>query len=299
MPRLLRNSLYPTFRFLLSIWIILTVLFALLYILPGDPVSAVLGTSSDAVSRESLRQILGLDRPFLDRYFFFWNKLIRLDWGVSIYTGRPVIESAASRFLVTFGYAIPACLGSIILGYILAISSHLSNSLLFKRLLSSLTLIGSAFPVYFILLLAFWLFKYIVPMPVVFEQIMMIFILCIYPVAFLMHLFLNFLEEEEEKPYILQLKSFRVNKTDLYSKILLKGAVGTILGSLPPLLNIIIGNCFFLEYIFSIPGGCLWTVNAVIHYDYPVVFGATALLAILYLGLNYIIQLFRSLSYGI
>ena len=299
MPRLLKNSLSITARFALSLWIIVTALFILLYILPGDPVTAMLGASSDLASSEKLRQILGIDRPFLKRYMFFLQNLISFDWGVSLYTGQPVLASACKRFLITFSYALPASLVSIFLGYMLALFSHRTKSMLLKRVLTSITLVGSAFPVYFFALVAFWLARYIIPIPATLEKILLVLLLSIYPVAFLLHLFLNFLDAEALKPYITQLKSFRVKRFDLYWKIILKGAIGNILGSITPLFNIIIGNCFFIEYIFSVPGGCLWTVNAVVNYDFPVIYGATFLLALFYLSLSYVTKLLRTFLYGV
>ncbi len=298
MPRSLKNSAAHGVKFLVSVWLIFTVLFIFLYILPGDPVTAMIGTSSTPESSREIRHTLGLDRPFLDRYLLFLNNLVQLDWGVSLYTGQPVLSSAFKRFAVTFSYALPAGLVSLFVGYLLALTAHLKRSWVLKNFITGFSLIGSALPVYFITMITFWAARYLVPLPEVMLRFLLILVLSVYPVAFLLHLFMNFLENEVSKPYILQMKSFQIKTFDLYWKIIFKGAFETALGSVAPLLNIIIGNCFFIEYIFSIPGGCLWTVHAVVNQDFPVIYGATFFLALFYLGLNLTTKLIRTSFYG-
>ena len=71
----------------------LTLVFVLVRIVPGDPAQVILG---DQASREARSrpcgQRLGLDQPLWEQYVDFLTGALRGDWGVSMVTGRPVIE---------------------------------------------------------------------------------------------------------------------------------------------------------------------------------------------------------------
>jgi len=66
----LKISLIP-----LMLWIISSLVFILLRVAPGDPVDAILGSAADEVSRELLRNKLGLNEPLINQYFSFITNL--------------------------------------------------------------------------------------------------------------------------------------------------------------------------------------------------------------------------------
>lgn len=286
-------------RFFFSLWLTITVLFLLLYVLPGDPVSAALGVSADVSSRAHLRHTLGLDLTFWHRYYFFLNKLFHLDLGPSLYSGHPVLPTALERFRLTLFYVIPASLLSIVIGYLIALSSHRLRSPLFDKATTYFALLGTGIPVYLLALGSFWLIRYQFFPPQWFQNIFLIIVLSVYPTAFLTQLFKNFFSTEKRRSYVIQLYAFNLSKKRIYWQVLFKEATANMLGSFPLLLNITIGNCFFIEYIFSLPGGCSWTINAILNFDYPAIFAATFMLALVYLTLNLIIHLIQSGAYGI
>ncbi len=65
-------------------------LFALLYVLPGDPASFVLGDNATADQLVAFRQKLGLDRPVAVQYVLWLGGLLRGDLGRSLVNGYPV-----------------------------------------------------------------------------------------------------------------------------------------------------------------------------------------------------------------
>ncbi len=74
------------------IWIIATMVFALLRIAPGDPVDAILGNRANETARELLRSRLGLDQPLLNQYLSFLNNILHGNLGESLNTQQPVTE---------------------------------------------------------------------------------------------------------------------------------------------------------------------------------------------------------------
>ena len=71
----LKISLIPV-----MLWIISSLVFILLRVAPGDPVDAILGTGADEVSREFLRNKLGLNEPLINQYFSYIRNILHLDF---------------------------------------------------------------------------------------------------------------------------------------------------------------------------------------------------------------------------
>ena len=84
---LLKISLIP-----IMLWIISSLVFILLRVAPGDPVDAILGSGADEVSREFLRNKLGLNEPLINQYFSYIKNILHLDFGQSLSTEKPVLN---------------------------------------------------------------------------------------------------------------------------------------------------------------------------------------------------------------
>jgi peptide/nickel transport system permease protein len=74
------------------IWVLLTMVFVLLRVAPGDPVSASVGGKLDAAALASRRHTLGLDRPMLVQYFDYIKEVATFNFGHTISDNRPIID---------------------------------------------------------------------------------------------------------------------------------------------------------------------------------------------------------------
>ncbi|MFQ5893188.1 MAG: glutathione ABC transporter permease GsiC, partial [Nitrospinota bacterium] len=68
---------------------VVTVVFLIVHLIPGDPIEIMLGEEARAVDKEALRHELGLDQPLHLQYVHFLSGLARGDLGQSIHTKRP------------------------------------------------------------------------------------------------------------------------------------------------------------------------------------------------------------------
>ncbi|MDH6120205.1 peptide/nickel transport system permease protein [Kitasatospora sp. GAS204A] len=123
LPHLLRNPWTAflarrTARLLLSLGVVLTASFAMIRLVPGDPVRAALGVDAAPALVAARRHQLGLDAPFLSQYRGYLSGLAHGDLGTSLVTGTPVAELVRTRlpatleiaglaFLVTLAVALP------------------------------------------------------------------------------------------------------------------------------------------------------------------------------------------------
>ncbi len=87
---------------------VVTVVFLIVHLSPGDPVEIMLGEQARAVDREALRHEMGLDKPIHLQYVAFLKGLVRGDLGHSLHTKQPVLTSIARRLPATIELAAAA-----------------------------------------------------------------------------------------------------------------------------------------------------------------------------------------------
>ena len=146
-------KLYIMKRVLLGIpmlFILLTVLFVILHIMPGDPVEALYGEKGSPEFLEEMRHRLGLDKPLLNQYFDYFSGLLSGNLGYSIHSGRPVIHEIIRTWPVTLQYCILTTLFSIFLGLFLGIISALKKEKIHDFIIRGISLVAFSLP-------AFWL----------------------------------------------------------------------------------------------------------------------------------------------
>jgi len=100
-----------------TVFILLTVIFFILRILPGDPITAMVGQKVPPEVIEKLRAEAGLDKPLYIQYINYLKNVIQGDFGHSLIWGkRPVIEEILEKFPATLELAISSFFISVIIG---------------------------------------------------------------------------------------------------------------------------------------------------------------------------------------
>ena len=94
--------------FVPTLWGVVTFVFLLGHALPGDPVDMMLGESAPVERRAELRRALGLDRPMALQYVAYLEGAAVGDLGLSLRTGRPVVEELALAFPLTLELGLSA-----------------------------------------------------------------------------------------------------------------------------------------------------------------------------------------------
>src|SRR5260370_7545881 len=77
--------------------VVVTVVFLLIHLIPGDPVSVMLGPDATPTQIEKTRQALGLDRPLYDQLLGFYARILRGDLGQSYFLDPPVTRALWER----------------------------------------------------------------------------------------------------------------------------------------------------------------------------------------------------------
>src|SRR4051794_25207909 len=98
------------------IWVLLTIVFVLLRVAPGDPVSAAVGGKLSEEALDTRRHALGIDRPLIVQYLDYLGDVLRLDFGQTISDNRPVLDVVRDQGGATLTLTIGAFLFAILIG---------------------------------------------------------------------------------------------------------------------------------------------------------------------------------------
>ena len=120
--------------------------FALLVVLPGDPVVTILGPQATPAAQAELRHELGLDRPVATRYLRWAGDAMRGDLGVSYQTNQPVADSLRQRLPVSLELLACAQILALAGAVVLAVVSALRVGTITDRLIAAGSFAGLAVP---------------------------------------------------------------------------------------------------------------------------------------------------------
>jgi ABC-type dipeptide/oligopeptide/nickel transport system permease component len=120
--------------------------FMLMHIAPGDPVSLLLGDDATPADVEQIRRELGLDKPLLVQYWDFLSRAVRGDFGRSLKFNEPVMKLVFERLPATIELAFISLIVAIVIAVPLGVYSAIKHNSLFDHAGMSVALIGVSLP---------------------------------------------------------------------------------------------------------------------------------------------------------
>jgi peptide/nickel transport system permease protein len=141
-----------------TVWGIATIIFFLMFLIPGDPVRLMLGQHGDDDARARITHELGLDAPITVQYGLFLKRLMMGDLGTSYRQLRPVSQILAERIPATALLAFSAMLIAIVLGIGAGLAAAVRQNKITDAVMMILSLIGISTPVFWLGLLLILLF---------------------------------------------------------------------------------------------------------------------------------------------
>jgi peptide/nickel transport system permease protein len=133
-------------------------LFIWLRALPGGPEVALLGERATPESQAAIRERLGLDEPILSQYASYIRELLRLDFGNSTQTQRPVLDEFLDRFPGTVELSITALVIAVGVGIPLGYLAARRRGGLLDSLVVGGSMIGICTPIFFLAFMLKWVF---------------------------------------------------------------------------------------------------------------------------------------------
>lgn len=264
---------------LITIWLLATVVFILVRLMPGDPFS------SDKLTpeiRQNLESYYGFDKPVSQQYFIYFKNLLKGDFGYSIkYVNQSVNRIISDSFPYSADLGLRALSMSISLGLVLGIIAALYRGRTLDYVCIIIAIIGTSVPEFIIgaLLQFFFGIKWGL-LPVAQYQgikytILPSIALGFYTLAMVSRLMRASMLEVLQQDYIKTAKSKGISKFRVTYKHQIRNAIMPIITVLGPTVAAVLTGTFVIEAIFAIPGMGKYYVQGVQNLDYPVILGMT------------------------
>ena len=135
------------------------VVFALVHLTPGDPAAVILGDSATPESLANLREQLGLNDPLPVQFLHWFGNVLTLDFGESIFMGKPVTTAMLERLQPTVLLTIYALIVQIVIGVPAGVISAVRHNSIVDRIVTVLSISGAAIPTFFMGILLILLFS--------------------------------------------------------------------------------------------------------------------------------------------
>ena len=139
------------------LWLVSVIVFALIHLVPGDPVLVILGSSAEAEQIELMRHRLGLDQNIAIQYLRWSKALLRGDLGTSIMSDEPVAKLIWERMPVTISVAAAALLLSLAISLPTGIIAALRHNTYTDYIFMTLVILAVSVPSFWLALLL-WVF---------------------------------------------------------------------------------------------------------------------------------------------
>ncbi len=128
------------------IWLVVSVVFLLIHLVPGDPILQMLGEGAPAADIAATRHIYGLDVPLGKQYLHYWNGVLHGDLGPSLRFNQNVTSLILHRYPYTLQLTLAALLVAILISIPAGVRSAQRRGKWDDKLLSVVSLFGLSFP---------------------------------------------------------------------------------------------------------------------------------------------------------
>lgn len=286
-----------------TLFAVLTLVFAVVRIVPGDPALVILGDQADAAAIAALQKRLGLDRPILEQYITFLAGAIRGDWGVSLVTGRPVIREVLDVLPWTLELTALSMVLGVGIGVPLGVWAAVNRNRMPDYVTRIGSLIGLSFPPFVSAILLLIIFSLILRwFPVIssnrstpwawFQSIMLPALnLGLIMAAYITRVTRSAMLEVMQEDYVRTARAKGVPWSVIVWRHALRNALIPIVTIVGLYLGILIGNSVLTEIVFNRPGLGKLIIGALNQRDYMMLQGMMVIYTLIVVLVNVLTDL--------
>lgn len=132
-----------------TVWALLTIVFLIARVIPGDPATVILGDGASQEALEHLRVKLGLNQPLSTQYLQFLLQVLRGDLGQSLVTGTPVMKEVLNVLPYTIDLTIAGIFIGVLFGIPLGVLTAVYRNSTIDFVARILSLLGLSFPAFY------------------------------------------------------------------------------------------------------------------------------------------------------
>jgi ABC-type dipeptide/oligopeptide/nickel transport system permease component len=284
------------------LWLVTSVVFLLIHLVPGDPIQQMLGEGASAADMQAARHDIGLDVPIGRQYVNYWKGVLHGDLGRSIRFDQPVARIIAQRYPSTLQLTIASMIVALLISIPAGVRSARRRNRWDDRLLSFVSLLGLSFPNFAlgpILILFFAIHLALLPVSgsgsvahLVLPAITMGGALA----AILTRMVRTAMLEELSQDYIRTARAKGLPENVVVYRHALRNALVPVLTVVGLQFGALLAGAIVTETIFSWPGIGRLTIQAIGNRDYYLVQGCILIIGLTYVVVNFMTDFLYSLA---
>jgi peptide/nickel transport system permease protein len=282
------------------VWLVVSLVFLLIHLVPGDPIQQMLGEGAPAVDLQAARHAYGLDVPLAAQYIGYWKGVAHGDLGLSIRFNQSVRSLVAQRYPYTLELTLASLLVAIGLSVPAGVRSAQRRDRWDDRVLSLVSLFGLSFPNFAlgpVLILFFAIRLGWLPVSgtgtvahLVLPAITMGGALA----AILTRMVRTSMLEELGQDYIRTARAKGLTERRVVYGHALRNAMIPVITVLGLQFGALLAGAIVTETIFSWPGIGRLTISAISNRDYYLVQGCILAIGLTYVAVNFLTDLLYS-----
>jgi glutathione transport system permease protein len=290
-----------------TLFAVLTLVFVLVRIVPGDPAQVILGDQASQEAIMALRDKLGLNQPMLTQYLTFISGALIGEWGTSMVTGRPVIQEVLNVLPWTIELTLVSLALGIAIGVPFGIAAAVKRNRFIDYAARIASLLGLSFPPFvsaLLLLLGFSIALHWFPvisarsgsLSAWFQSITLPAInLGLITAAYITRVTRSAMLEVLQEDYVRTARAKGVPLNAVILRHALRNALIPVITIVGLYLGILIGNSVLTEIVFSRPGLGKLIVGALNQRDYTMLQG----MMVIYTLVVVVVNLATDIAYGV
>lgn len=281
-------------------WLVVSVVFLLIHLVPGDPIQQMLGEGAAGVDLQAARHAYGLDVPIGRQYLNYWKGVLHGDLGKSLRYQQGVSAVIAQRYPFTLRLTIAGLLVALALSIPAGVRSAVRRNRWDDRVLSFVSLLGLSFPNFALgpILILFFAVKLGV-LPVSGSGTLAHLVLPAITLggslaAILTRMVRTSMLEELGQDYIRTARAKGLAERTVVYKHALRNAMVPVLTVVGLQFGTLLAGAIVTETIFSWPGIGRLTIQAISNRDYYLVQGCILAIGLTYVAVNFLTDMLYS-----
>ncbi len=282
--------------------IVSVIAFSLIHFIPGSPVDYIYAEvpTTTPEMRHALEASLGLDKPLHEQYFSWIGKILRGEFGDSIFYRRPNYDLIAERFPATLALTLVATFLALLVAIPMGVVAAIKRHSVIDYAAMVFSVIGISVPHFWLailLILAFSLYLPIFPssgyalslsepLETLKHFALPAATLATGMAAIVARMVRSEMLEELSKEYIRTARAKGVSEGTIIFKHALKNALVPVITVIGLRFGALLSGAVIIEYIFAWPGIGGLVIDAIYSRDYPLVQILILLFAVIFIGIN-------------
>ncbi|MDW5317306.1 ABC transporter permease [Rhizobium sp. PL01] len=302
---MIRYIFQRLFGMIVVMFLVVTIVFVIVRVTPGDPAAVMLGPDATAQDIADLRTQLGLDRSLGVQYLYYMGQLLKGDLGQSIFLNMPVTSALLDRAEPTFFLTLFSLLIASAIALPIGIYAAYRRGSIFDQAATALAMLAASIPSFWLGLIMMQVFAVRFDLfPVsgyggpgstfterMYHLVLPAFALGIVSSALVLRFTRASMLDVLGDDYIRTARAKGLIERRVILKHALKNALIPILTVIGLTAAVLVSGAVVTETVFGLPGIGNLVVSAVLRRDYPVIQGALLVIAALYVLINFAIDM--------